>query len=41
MRLVKAVVGVCVVVVLGSALGGCVIVPYHYGHGRYYHDYHR
>lgn len=40
MRLIKAVAGVCVLVALGSALSGCVIVPVPYGHGGYYHYRH-
>jgi hypothetical protein len=37
MRLLRATAGVCVLVVLGSALSGCVVVPYPHGHGGYYH----
>ena len=40
MRLLKAAAGVCILVVLGSALGGCVVVPYPHGHGDYYHYRH-
>ena len=40
MRLVKAAAGVCILVVLGSVLSGCVVMPVPYGHGGYYH-YHR
>jgi len=38
MRLLKAAAGVCILVVLGSALSGCVVVPYPRYHGGYYHD---
>ena len=41
MRSIRAIAGVCVLVVLGSALGGCVVVPVPFGHGGYYHDHRR
>ena len=37
MRLLKAVAGVCILLALGSALSGCVVVPYPHGYGGYYH----
>jgi len=40
MRLFKAAAGICVLVLLGSSLSGCVVVPYPYGHGVYYHYRH-
>jgi hypothetical protein len=41
MRLLKAISSVCVVVLLASALGGCVVVPVPYGPGYYHHYYRR
>jgi hypothetical protein len=38
MRLIKVVAGACILAALGSALGGCVVVPVPYWHGGYYHD---
>jgi hypothetical protein len=37
MRLLRAVAAVCILVALGSALSACVVVPYPYSHGGYYH----
>ena len=39
MKLLKAISAICIVVVLGSALGGCVVIPVPFGPGGYYHHY--
>ena len=37
MRLIRTLAGACILVFLGSAIGGCVVVPHPYGY-RYYHE---
>ncbi len=37
MKIRKALLGAFALIVLSSALSGCVIVPVPYGHGGYYH----
>lgn len=39
MRRFKRVIGACLLVGLGTALSGCIVLPYGHPHPGYYHDH--